>query len=323
MSIGLILVAIVSISGSGTMQPICTQEDFQLSIGNSTQGDTAFIAQAVFDDYLEQLITLEQEYSREDDMDPPPAGDLMQQLSKEQASDDLFDTLLSSLAALNEGPQWKISIANLRRTVLLRAREAKNPWQGVVWLDISNMPADAVVRVDLFLQNNIDEDRTDRYYGIAMQTLGDSEKCRTFEKQAMQRWGTFLKLITPYLNEKIIVHLYPQIDRGKHVHRVKDWITTHIQDEDTLASARQQFKLWNSLHEKLNQTIVELVVRARSELGFDPWSRGCGQPVGSLAYKLKNELLQKSAEIQEFNNTTTRLILDLLTQKQRQQFEEE
>lgn len=318
---GFILVAILGMSNG--LQPACTEEDFQMAFGNSTQGDTAFIARVVFDDYLEQLIAVDQEYTCEEDVDAPPLGTLMLELSKENAVDALFDTLLSSLLVLNESADWKLGIANLRRTVLLRARKAKNPWQGVVWVDIPNMPTETVLQLDLFLQNNIDEDRTERYYGLGMQSWGEAQKCRKFEKQAMERWGTFLQIIAPSINEGVLYTLYPQLDQGKEVHRVSRWMFKHVLDKDILASVRKQIELWGSLHKRQNQTIVDVIVKTRSKLGFDPWSRGCGIPAGSPGYKIKNELLQKSAEIQEFNNSIIEVILNLLTEEQRQLFEKE
>jgi len=312
---GLLLVAILGMSNG--LQPLCTEEDFQQAFGSSLQEDTGFIARAVFDDYLEQILTVEQDYSCEEEIEAPPVGVLMLQLSKEQAVDELFDTLLSSLHVLNESAEWKINIANLRRTVLLRAREAKNPWHGVVWVDIPNMPAKTILRVDSFLQNNIDEDRTDRYNGIAMQTLGETEKCRIYEKQAMERWGKYLQIIAPSINEEVLLTLYPQLDTGEEVLFAKQWVFENITDINTLASVRQQVSLWSTIHNKQNQAVVDLVVKTRAQLGFDPWSRGCGMQAGSAIYKIKNKLLQKSAEIQEFNISTIDVILNLLTKKQR------
>ena len=326
MSMGLLLAIILSISENGIVQPVCSQNDFQQAFGNSMQGDTEFIARAVFDDYQEQLYVMAQDNSREEETDIPPVGILMSRLSRERASGELFDALLSSLDVLNENIQWKINIANLRSTVLLRARMAKNPWQGVVWPDVSSMtkiPTDVLFQIDSFLKNNIDEDREDRYYAIAMQTYGKIERCRAIEKQAMTRWNEFLQLIDPFVRTDILFTLYPHLDRGEKVHHVKKWIDDFVQDEFILVSVRKQFSLWNTLHKKLNQTVVNLVVHARATFGFDPWSRGCGQPIESSAYKIKNELLQKSAEIQEFNETTVNLIMNLLSKELRQRFEEE
>jgi hypothetical protein len=326
MSMGLLVTAILGVSGSGIVQPICSQEDFQQAFGNSMQGDTAFIAHAVFDDYLEKLNTISQDSSCEEVTDAPPVGVLMARLGKEKAADEVFDTLLSSLSALNEDVDWEIRIANLRRTVLLRARMAKNPWKGVVWADVPNIttvPGNVLLQIDSFLQKNIDEDRTDRYNAIAMQMYGETTKCRKYEEQAMNRWAEYLLLVSPYINRDVLQAIYPQLDTGKKVHLVKHWVFENITEENTLESVRQQISLWNAVHNKQNQVVVGLVVKARAQLGFDPWSRGCGIQFGSSGYKIKNELLQKSAEIQEFNNSTIDVILNLLTKKQRQLFEEE
>lgn len=326
MSTGLLLAIILSISGNGIVQPVCSKNDFQQAFGNSMQGDTEFIARAVFDDYTEQLYVMAQDNSYEEETDIPPIGLLMTRLNRERESGELFDTLLSSLGVLNENIQWKINIANLRSTVLLRARMAKNPWQGVVWPDLPSMtkiPTEVLFQIDSFLKNNIDKDREDRYHAIAMQTWGKIEECRVFEKQAMTRWGEFLQLIGPFVHTDILYTLYPHLDKGEKVHRVKKWVDSFVQDESILASVRKQFSLWNTLHKKLNQTVINLVVHARATFGFDPWSRGCGQPIESSAYKIKNELLQKSAEIQEFNETTANLIMNLLPEELRQKFEEE
>ena len=323
MSIGL-MALVLSAAGYQGVQPLCTPEIFQKALGSSSQEDHIFIAQTAFDDYLEQIRIIDT--TLEEEKNIPPVQILSRQMEIETKADALFDDLLSSLAALDNSNAWNLSIANLRRTVLLRARKSTNPWPATVWVDVPNftaVPNSVIMKIDAFIQANIDEDRKDRFQSSVARAEGDSDFCRENEKKAMMRWAQYLQLVEPYVNEKIEFLLYPKLDSGDDIHMISNWIYKNVNTNLVIESAKKQVALWSAVSTQRKQAVVRIVKNARERLGFDPWSSGCGQPMHSTGIKVKNDLLQKSAETQEFNNTTYGLLLGLLSSEQRQRFEEE
>ena len=255
----------------------------------------------------------------------PPAGFLAHRMEIETKADTLFDDLIASLGALSNSNSWNMGIVNLRRVVLLKARESTNPWPATVWVDVPSMatvPNQIVMQIDSFLQANIDEDRRDRFTASITRS-SDSNKCREHEKKAMARWIQYVQIIEPYIDEEIENLLYPQLTSGENIHSLSNWINNNVDSPQVVESAKKQIALWNTVSNKRKQIIMQIVKNARERLGFDPWSRGCGQPMNSSGQKIKNDLLQKSAEMQEFNNTTYDVLLELLSPEQRQQFEDE
>jgi hypothetical protein len=95
-----------------------------------------------------------------------------------------------------------------------------------------------------------------------------------------------------------------------------EWIELNVEDKNTIIDARTQLTVWIAINNQQHKEVIALVRRARTELGFDPWSRGCGDPSSSTATLLKNKLLQRSAEIVELNRSTLSAILQLLTPEQ-------
>ena len=105
--------------------------------------------------------------------------------------------------------------------------------------------------------------------------------------------------------------------------RIANWIYKNSNDAKVHESVLKQLSIWKTIKKKQNDTIIQLVINARKQLGFDPWSRGCGQQADTAAYKVKNELMQKSAEINEFDNSTNNVLLRLLPEELRHSFESE
>ena len=324
MSTGIISALLLSLTGNGLVQPICTPEDFQNTVGSSIQGDTGFIARAVFDDYAQQVQTLV--LSEQKESSTTPAQQLVLDLQLSEQVDALFDELLTSLSVVSNDSKWSIGVANLRRTVLLKARKFTNPWPTTVWVDITNIapiPQSVLFQIDTFLQNNIDEDRTERFMVSALQFGGDALLCKAYEKRSMQRWGEYLAIISPYINTDVTSNLYPNLKTGKKILRIKNWIYKNSNDEKIRDSVSKQIAMWDVLNRKQNSAIIQLVINARKQHGFDPWSRGCGQQTNSVVYKIKNELLQKTAEIQELNNSIYNTLLYSLPKELRQLYESE
>jgi hypothetical protein len=324
MSTGIIAALLLSLSGNSLVQPICTPEDFQNAVGSSIQGDAGFIARAVFDDYAQQVQALVP--SEQKESSATPAQQLVLDLQLSEQVDALFDELLTSLSVVSNNPKWSVGVANLRRTVLLKARKFTNPWPTTVWVDITNItaiPQSVLFQIDTFLQNNIDEDRTERFMVSALQFGGDALLCKVYEKRSMQRWGEYLAIISPYINAEVTSTLYPNLKTGEKIVRIENWIYKNSGDEKIRDSVSKQIAIWGVLNRKQNGAIIQLVIDARKLHGFDPWSRGCGQQTNSVVYKIKNELLQKTAEIQEFNNSTCNSLLYSLPKELRQLYESE
>lgn len=324
MSTGLVIAVLSSLMGGGLVQPICTPRDFQNAFRNSIQGDNEFIAKVIFDDYAEQVQAINAGETEKENA--TPSQQLAIELQYATEADMLFDELLSSLSAINNDIEWRIRIANLRRSVLLEARKFTNPWPATVWVDvpgITTVPDGVLFQIDTFLLNNIDKDRTERFMASALQIGGNVLKCKAYEKQSMQRWCEYLDIIAPYIDEEVSIALYPQLDTGEEVQRIANWIYKNSNDAKVHESVLKQLSIWKTIKKKQNETIIQLVINARKQLGFDPWSRGCGQQADTAAYKIKNELMQKSAEINEFDNSTNNVLLRLLPEELRHSFESE
>ncbi|HIB01443.1 MAG TPA: hypothetical protein EYN11_04995 [Phycisphaerales bacterium] len=324
MSTSLVIAVLSILMGSGLVQPICTPRDFHNAFGNSIQGDNEFIAKAIFDDYAEQVQAINS--GETENADTTPSQQLAIELQRATEADMLFDELLSSLSVINNDIEWRTSIANLRRSVLLEARKFTNPWPATVWVDvpsITTVPDSVLFQIDTFLLNNIDKDRTERFMASVLQLGGNVLKCKAYEKQSMQRWGEYLDIIAPYIDEEVAAALYPQLNTGEEVQRIANWIYKNSNDTKIHESVSKQLAIWNTIKKKQNETIIQLVINSRKQLGFDPWSRGCGQQTDTAAYKIKNELMQKSAEINEFDKATNNVLLRLLPEELRHSFESE
>jgi hypothetical protein len=324
MSTGLVIAVLSSLIGSGLVQPICTPREFQNAFGNLIQGDNEFIAKAIFDDYAEQVQAINS--GETEKTNTTPSQQLGIELQRATEADMLFDDLLSSLSIINNDIEWRTSIANLRRSVLLEARKFTNPWPATVWVDVPNIttvPDSVLFQIDIFLLNNIDKDRTERFMASVLQLGGNVLKCKAYEKQSMQRWGEYLDIIAPYIDEDVAIALYPQLNTGEEVQRIANWIYKNSNDAKVHQSVSKQLVVWKTIKKKQNDTIIQLVINARKQLGFDPWSRGCGQQTDTAAYKIKNEIMQKSAEINEFDKATNNVLLRLLPEELRHSFESE
>ncbi len=287
------------------VQPVCTRTNFQEALEELVQDDHELIARAVFDDYMEQIQALDNS-SKNNDV-TSPAELLALQHNTATIADSIFDDMLSSLSVLENTHAWTIGIANLRRKVLLEGRVSMNPWPATVWVDVPSLisvPDDAIIRIDNFIQTNIDKDRNERFEASVNALTGDLNTCRKLEKQAMQRWASYMDIIAPYIDERVEFLLYPELNKSEEVHRIKNWIYENINTTDIISKVDSQFAVWSAVNKKQKQSVIELVTNTREQLGFDPWSRGCGLPTAPAAYNKKNKLLQKTAEMQEFDNTT-------------------
>ena len=171
--------------------------------------------------------------------------------------------------------------------------------------------------------SNADKDRDERFAAIKAKLSGDLKTCQAIENIAMRRWSDYLHIIEPYINESVEVYLYPNLHLDQSVVRTVQWIQIHVDDESVISTAQNQLAIWQTVHSQQNNDLISLIRKARATFGFDPWSQGCGRRVEKNATKIKNELLQKSAEIQEVNNSTIAAILKQLTPEQIQQLQSE
>jgi hypothetical protein len=210
--------------------------------------------------------------------------------------------------------------------VLLRARRSDNPWTSTIWIDLARfMPLQdehVVYEVDSFLIANIDGDRKDRFDALTAGLKGDRDACSKITARAMHRWSEYQKIIDPHMTRPLVPVVYPQLDVNNQMYDVMEWIELNVTDPKTLALCRNRFTIWIAIHNQQQNEVIALVRRARVELGFDPWSRGCGHPNSSAATLLKNKLLQRSAEVVELHTSTVKAALQQLTPEQRAQFKE-
>ena len=176
---------------------------------------------------------------------------------------------------------------------------------------------DVVNEIDSYLINTIDDDRKDRFDALAARLVGDVDACAEITTRAMHRWSEYQKIIEPHMTNTLVPVVYPQLDLSDQIYGATEWIELNVPDEKTRSNCQNQFKVWLALHNQQQKEAISLVRKARIELGFDPWSRGCGHLTSSGAALLKNRLFQRSAEIVELNRSTVNAMLQLLTPEQK------
>lgn len=305
------------------VQPVCTEKDFQNALGTSILGDHEFIARAVFDDYGDQVKLIE----IIDGGEATSKTKLIEQgFEQTKQADALFDELLESLQVLSNDYEWKMSIIELRRTVLLESRNSNNPWSSTVWVDVPKIvdtPNSVNLAINDFLIANFDSDIEDRFGAMHAKQIGDEDLCMLFEKRAMDRWAAYSNIIQLYVNKDIEQAMYPQIVQSQDVQNTLKWITQHIDDRGTIDKANLLFAVWKTTVSKLKQESISLINNSRKSFGFDPWSKGCGTQDYSKKSRVKNQLLQKTAIMQETTEKTVKGLLNLLSQDQLQLFDSE
>jgi len=304
---GVLLGALVGV------QPMCTQLTFSKIIAPNLHGDTEVVARAIFDEYLDEVATLDTTSPQRQ----TPVEFVKAQQDKEVRADALFDSFLDSLEVLSEDIAWVDAIKQVRRRVLLTAREANNPWPNTQWYDIaSNIQTTPqfINEVDLFLLQHVDDDRQNRFSAKIALLNGDKARCMEAELHAMQRWSIYNKLIAPYENDTSLTQSYPAIPTTGKVGGVYFLLLENIKDRTQIDAITNVFNLYHAMHTQQMRSIVSLVNQTRINEGVDPLSAGCGSSDTS-----RNHILQKTAEMHELNITTIQSLVHLLTQEQRQQ----
>jgi hypothetical protein len=306
----------IAIAVVAEVQPVCTTAQFLDAFKSTLQGEHELVATTIFKDYTEQY----QELQEEPDSDRvSPSAKLNNRLALANHADRLFDDLLETISILDTDRKWQRSVVDLRRTVLLRSRRSNNPWRSTIWVDLARfmpMDVDVASEIDSFLIKSIDDDRSDRFDALAAGLEGDEAACAEITARAMQRWSEYQKIIEPHMTRPLMLVVYPQLDGNNQVYDAMEWIELNVEDKNTIIDARTQLTVWIAINNQQQKEVITLVRRARTELDFDPWSRGCGHPSSSTATLLKNKLLQRSAEIVELNRSTLSAILQLLTPEQ-------
>jgi hypothetical protein len=313
----------VPVFGIDDVQPVCTEKDFQKALGTSILGDHEFIARAVFDDYIDRIKLIASEGSVEPNS---KTYTIDYQHKQTKQADELLDELLESLQVLSNDEKWKMGIVELRRTVLLGSRNSNNPWPSTVWVDVTeivDIPNSAHLAINDFLISNFDSDVEDRFGAIRAKVLGDEALCKSYEKRAMNRWASYSKIIQPFLNKDIEQAMYPQIKQSNDVKNTLEWIVQHVDDRGTIDKANLLFAVWKTTFSKLKQESISIINNSRRRFGFDPWSKGCGTNDSSQKSRAKNQLLKKTATMQEATEKTVRDLLNLLSQDQRHLFDSE
>ncbi|MBC8202177.1 MAG: hypothetical protein H8E86_09035 [Planctomycetes bacterium] len=313
---------VIVVCGICSVQPVCTERDFHLTLGASIDGDHEFIARAVFDAYNDQMLEI---VSKEESPKNSQAEQLKNRKQETKQAKALFDELLESLGVLNNDQSWSIGLVHLRRTVLLRARESNNPWPSTVWVDLPSLttvPKNLLVEIDAFLLANIDEDIEDRFGAMSANLVSDSESCRFYEKRAMERWGNFEQIIAPYMVDAALAIAYPQLATDQRVSNIVSWILGNVQDSGVVEKANFQFAVWKTRNEQSKRVAISLIHNARMNHGFDPWSSGCGAQAYVGQSQIKNKLLQATAQMKESTDEIYTSVLKLLSPNQLQQFED-
>ena len=302
-------------------QPLCTETTFVETMGSTLEGELAFVARAVFDDYIEESTPEIVPDER------TPAGNSQYINAKatrilEEAN--LFEECIQSLRVLNDTPEWLRSVATLRRKVLLEEREANNPWSGAVWVYLPTIDAssdDFVFVFDSFLDVHSQQDRADRVEAIKAQKIGgDISKCTKLEQQVMARWWQFYTLIKPYITSENEQLIFPTVNNGEEVHTLYEWIVSNVTNQGVLQSANAQFSLWQSIQKKQRTNIVDLVLQSRKEYGYDPLSHSCGDGDFDERRKVRLSLMRSNAAINELNNDTIASLLQLLSEELREEY---
>ena len=297
------------------VQPVCSEAIFSSTLEPTLQGDSRIIARAVFDAYLEKVSKINTPHlDRQSRIE-----EIQEQQAQETRADALFDSFLDSLAVLGDSPSLKTGIMSVRRSVLLDARQANNPWPNALWYDITEIVqtnSQFTNAIDSFLLQHVDNDRVDRFAAIIAKLEGDRETCAKAERRTMQRWAIFNKLVEQFENESTFEYRFPTIPNRGIVDGLYLQITDAIQDEKIIDIIRGQMTIYSTLHKKQKQALIELVKIARFNEGVDPFSSGCGS-VG----KTKNKILQRTAEMHELNAATIQSMIQVLTPEQHQQLE--
>ena len=310
---GMIWSALVSVMMG--IQPVCTESTFSRFIEPSTHGDVEVVARAIFEDYLEQVAKLgSTPHERQ-----TPVEFVIEQRNTEIRADVLFDSLLDSLALLSEDSSWSDAIKQVRRYVLLSAREANNPWPNTQWYDIALVTQtnpQLLDNIDSFLLKHVDDDRIDRFAATIALLEGNKETCVEAERKTMQRWAIYDKLIEPFENNSSLAHSYPAIPGGGEVARIVFRIIDNIKDPKQKEVIGNLFTSYKTMHEQQKRVIVSMVKNTRINDEVDPLSSGCG-----TFDKTRILVLQKTAEMQEQNASAIQLMIQALTPEQRQQLE--
>lgn len=297
------------------VQPVCTESTFSRFIQPSLHGDVEVVARAIFEEYLENIADIENKSG----IRLTPIEFVTEQRDEEIQADALFDSLLDSLALLDDNPDWFRALKQLRKHVLLRAREANNPWPNTVWYDISlheQTNAQFLHDFDVFLRKYVDIDRNDRFAAKIAILMGDKEACVNAEQRTMERWGIYNKLIEPFANSTLFVHLYPAIPNASQVGRVYFRIAERVKDTSKIEAVGSVFGLFKAMYEKQVHSIVETIKDARIKDGVDPLSSGCG------AYdKTRILVLYKTAALHELLEATIQSMVQILTAQERQSLE--
>ena len=297
------------------VQPVCTKSTFSQFVEPSLHGDTKVVARAIFDDYLEQVQKLDSGHTERQ----TPIEFVIEQREKEIQADFLLDSFLDSLTVLDGDSNWLDVIKQLRRIVLLNARESNNPWPATRWDDIARTVQTNqkfLDNVDSFLLRYVDVDRNDRFVAIIAKLEGDKEGCVQAERRTMQRWAIYNALIEPYENESSLALRYPTIHWVEKVTHVKFRIVDKIKDTAQADAVGNLFTLYRAVHKKRVRDVVELIKNTRINDGIDPLSLGCGS-----GGKTRNLILQRNAELQELETATIESMLQVLTPEQRQQLD--
>jgi hypothetical protein len=295
------------------VQPVCGEATYRTTLEPSLHGDAKMVGRAIFDAYLEQVAQLDKNQTA-----PESRVEVIKarQITANNA-DALFDSLLESLSVLSEESSLQSGIMAARRTVLLDARQANNPWPETKWFDIA-----AIVQtnpeflniVDSFLLQYADTDRDDRFNATIAKLEGDRVACAEAERRTMQRWAIYDKLIEPFENGSTLEYRFSSIPKSGQVTNLYIEITDSIKDPTVTDIVRNQMVLYKTLYEKQKHSLIKLIKDARINEGVDPLSTGCGS-VGLT----RNLILQRSAEIHELNRSTVESMLRSLSNEQRQE----
>jgi len=314
MMLGMICGAIVAVLLG--VQPICGEATYSKLLEPALNGDSKIIARAVFDDYLEQVALI----GRSEEGQQSRVDEIQTQQENANQADALFDSLLDSLSVLSDSPSLRTGIQHVRRTVILVARQADNPWPNTKWFDITSIvqtDTQCINAIDSFLVQHTDSDRDDRFIALIAKLNGDQEACAEAERRTMQRWAIYNEIVEPFENEHTLEDRYTTIPKSSRVTGMFLQITDKFQESKAPDIVRGQMALYSSLYEKQKHTIIWLIKNARINEGVDPLSSGCGS-----VSKTKKAILQRTAEIRELNSSTVKSMLRVLTPEQRQQLDE-
>lgn len=304
-----------------TVHPICTTAQFNQIIKPAVNPDQEVVIEAIFEQYLDDLNSVV--------LSPPeqisPVEQILFRQQQTDTANEHFITLLSSLEVVDHSNNWNYAIANLRRVILLEERQANNPWINTTWPDLpsgnSNISNNSLaLEIDSFLKKYAKEDQLERFGAMLSRAQGDADACRAFEQKVMRRWFQYYKLIESAESTLLEKALFPQLTPGTRVKKIVDWIKENIRETKVIDAAKTRLYLWENIRTGKQRQIKSIVLKARNDGGFDPWSNGCGG-TKSAENVIKNQLLKISAEIQELDSTTFDAIAKLLNPEQREAFQ--